>query len=35
MAYQIHNERVNDVGESFDEDDNSRINPISLEEWNR
>ena len=32
MAYAIHIERVNDVGESFDENEN-RINPISLAEW--
>ena len=32
MAYSIHIARVNELGESFDENDN-RINPISLAEW--
>lgn len=32
VAYGIHIARVNELGESFGEDDN-RINPISLEEW--
>lgn len=32
MAYAIHIERVNELGESFDQSEN-RTNPISLEEW--
>jgi len=32
MAYAIHIERVNDDGESLDNDGN-RLNPIALAEW--